>query len=274
MPEFPIYQIDAFAQRAFEGNQACVIPLEHGFLPDETLQAIAAENNVAETAFLVAKGEGVWELRWFTPAVEVPLCGHATLAAAHVLFSHYDYDGAEIVFETRRSGPLSVEKAAGNQLRMNFPASPVQEIDIDQAVVEALGATPVRAWAGSFYAAMFETGQAVRDLQPDHKALAGVGAEGDGWDRGNFGCFALGGEKGADVTSRFFAPGSGIDEDPATGSWHCMVAPIASNLLDKDVLNCYQAYPTRGAWIQTCIADDRVLLTGQAVTVIEGRFSL
>jgi PhzF family phenazine biosynthesis protein len=274
MPSYPIYQIDAFASQAFEGNQAGVMPLEAGFLPDDVMQAIAAENNVAETAFIVPQGEGVWALRWFTPTVEVPLCGHATLASAYVLYEHLGFQGDEIIFETRHSGALRVRKESGGYLQMDFPASPIQEIEVTDDVVAALGARPVRAWGGSFYAAMFESVDAVQSLVPDLKALSKIGTAGDQWARGNFGCFALGGEESADVTSRFFAPGSGIDEDPATGSWHCMLTSVASSLLEKPALKCRQAFPGRGAWIGTELAGDRVKLRGQAVTVIEGVMTL
>ena len=269
---FPFYQIDAFAGRAFEGNQACVMPLDK-FLPDEDLQAIAAENNVAETAFIVPAGEGRWELRWFTPAVEVPLCGHATLASAHTIFSHLGFAGKRIVFATRQSGELYVARD-GDGYVMDFPTSPVTEIPVMAAMEAALGARPVQMWAGSFLACLFETPEEVEALRPDHAALAVLGAHENGWERGNIGCFALGGRQNADVTSRFFAPGSGIDEDPATGSWHCMLAPVVEARFGHAKLTCFQAYAGRGAWIGTQLAGDRVKLSGQAVTVIEGQFRL
>ena len=275
MTNYPIYQIDAFAGKTFEGNQACVMPLE-AYLPDETLQAIAAENNVAETAFIVPAGEGSWELRWFTPAVEVPLCGHATLASAHVIFAHLGFAGAQVTFQTRRSGELYVSRM-GEGYEMDFPASPVKEVGVSDAMAAALGARPAQAWAGSFLACRFETPGEVVRLKPDDKALSVLGVSGVGegdWERGNIGCFAMGGKDGADVTSRFFAPGSGIDEDPATGSWHCMLAPVVAARFGNTKLNCFQAYAGRGAWIGTEVISERVKLSGQAVTVIEGMFRL
>ncbi|MEO9969453.1 MAG: PhzF family phenazine biosynthesis protein [Hyphomonadaceae bacterium] len=268
----PFYQIDAFAERIFEGNQACVMPLEE-FFPDETLQAIAAENNVAETAFVVPAGEGCWELRWFTPAVEVPLCGHATLASAHVIFTHLGYNGTQVTFQTRYSGELFVTRK-GEGYEMDFPASPVKEIAVTDEMEAALGARPVQMWAGSFLACRFDTPEDVIDLAPDHKALCILGADDGDWERGNIGCFAMGGADGVDVTSRFFAPGSGIDEDPATGSWHCMLAPVVAERYTKTSLKCFQAFAGRGAWIGTELVGDRVKLSGQAVTVIEGKFTL
>jgi predicted PhzF superfamily epimerase YddE/YHI9 len=272
MPKLPFYQVDAFASRAFEGNQACVMPLDE-FLPDATLQTIAAENNVAETAYIVRTGETSWNLRWFTPAVEVPLCGHATLASAHVLFNELGFEGEAIHFDTVKSGRLVVRKLSSGALEMDFPSGPIHEIPVTDDVPAALGARPVQAWGGMFYAARFETPEEVLALTPDQKALKDLGVPGEGWDRGNFGCFAAGGA-GVDVTSRFFAPGSGIDEDPATGSWHTMLARVMSERFGLDALKCFQAFPGRGAFIDTRLEGDRVKLIGTSVTVIEGSFSL
>ncbi|HBL93663.1 MAG TPA: PhzF family phenazine biosynthesis protein [Hyphomonas sp.] len=272
MPTLPFYQIDAFASKPFEGNQACIMPLET-FLPDETLQAIAAENNVAETAYIVPAGEGVWTLRWFTPSVEVPLCGHATLGTAHVLYQELGYTGEAIAFDTMKSGRLHVRRLKDGRLEMDFPSAPIQEIPVTDEVADTLGTRPVQAWGGMFYAARFETPEDVRALKPNLKALKNLGAPGEGWDRGNFGCFAAGGD-GVAVTSRFFAPGSGIDEDPATGSWHTMLARIMSERFGLDEMSCYQAYPGRGAKIDTRLEGDRAKLVGRAVTVIEGSFRL
>lgn len=271
MSELQFFQIDAFASRAFGGNQACVMPMPEGFLQDAELQAIAAENNVAETAFIVPAGEGIWKLRWFTPAVEVPLCGHATLASGHVLFEEMGFAGDQIEFQTVQSGSLFISKTSDGRLQMDFPAKPGRSLEIDEEIVAALGRRPVRAWGGFVYAAMFETPEDVLALKPDLRALKHLGEEGAGWERGNFGCFAPGGE-GVDVTSRFFAPGSGIDEDPATGSWHCMLAPVMAEVTGKTSLSCFQAYPSRGAHIETEIVGDRVKITGSAVTVIKGTF--
>jgi PhzF family phenazine biosynthesis protein len=273
MPSIPFFQVDAFASKTFEGNQACVMQLD-GVLPDETLLAIAAENNVAETAYLVPAGEGVWNLRWFTPAVEVPLCGHATLASAHVLFVHGGFTGETIAFDTVKSGRLVVKRLSDGRLEMDFPSAPVRPVPVTDEITAALGARPVEAWTGMFYAARFETPADVRALAPDQRALKTLGAEGGGWDRGNFGCFALGGENGADATSRFFAPGSGIDEDPATGSWHTMLSRILAENFGKPEARCYQAYPGRGAWVGVKPEGARCKLSGSAVTVIRGEFNL
>ena len=270
MTTLPFFQIDAFASATFEGNQACVMPL-NDFLPDDILLKIAAENNVAETAYIVPKGDGVWALRWFTPTVEVPLCGHATLASAHALFSHLGFDGEEIAFDTVKSGRLTVKRLPDGRYEMDFPAPKVEKIQVTEDVAAALGAWPLEAWGGPFYAAIFGTPDDITALQPDLDLLKRLGVGGD-WDRGNFGCLAAGGD-GVDVTSRFFAPGSGIPEDPATGSWHCMVAAIMGARLKKP-LDCFQAYPGRGGRIGVELVGDRVKLRGNAVTVIEGRFTL
>ncbi|MEM1105496.1 MAG: PhzF family phenazine biosynthesis protein [Pseudomonadota bacterium] len=272
--EISLYQVDAFADAPFMGNPACVMPFAGSFPADQTLQNIAAENNVSETAFIVASGEARWQLRWFTPAVEVPLCGHATLAAAHVLFTELGFAGEQVTFQTRQSGDLYVTREAGAYL-MDFPAPEVFETRASDAIAAALGARPIRSWGGPFFAAQFESVQVLEGLAPDFRALSSLGVEGLGgaWERGNFGCFALGGP-GADVTSRFFAPGSGIDEDPATGSWHCMLAVIAKALRGVGDARCRQAFPGRGAEIGVRVAGDRVLLSGQAVTVIRGAFTL
>ena len=271
MTEIPFTQIDAFADAPFRGNQACVMPLDQ-WLSDETLQAIAAENNVAETAFIVPLADSTWALRWFTPAVEVPLCGHATLAAAYWLWAHGGFQGEKGTFETVHSGELYVSRLSEQTLEMDFPAPEVFDLPHDDEIAAALGAKPVRVIGGPFYAAECGAVEDILTLQPDYQALAGLGMSGEGWNLGNFGCFAEGGD-GVDVTSRFFAPGSGINEDPATGSWHCMVAAIMGPRLGRSV-KCYQAYPGRGAQIEVELVGTRVKLRGSCVTVIEGVFRL
>ncbi|MDP1555060.1 MAG: PhzF family phenazine biosynthesis protein [Hyphomonas sp.] len=268
----PLYLVDAFTQRPFAGNPAAVCLLSEA-LPDGVMQNVAMEMHQAETAFLLPEGDG-YRLRWFTPEVEENLCGHATLASAHVLFAHGGYTGEAIAFDTVKSGRLLVKRLADGQLEMDFPSAPIRPVPVTDEIAAALGARPLEAWGGMFYAARFETPDEVRALKPDLRALKSLGADGGGWDRGNFGCFALGGEGGADATSRFFAPGSGIDEDPATGSWHTMLARILAENFGKPAARCYQAYPGRGAWVGVKLEGDRCKLTGSAVTVIEGRFTL
>ncbi len=271
MTDYRFFQVDAFAERPMTGGPAAVMPMD-AFPADDVMQSIAAENNLAETAFIVAKAPGVWDLRWFTPALEVPLCGHATLASAHVLFSHLGFDGAEIGFDTR-SGRLSVKRLADGRLEMDFPAQPPRDVLMPEGLCDALGATPQCVVAGPFLMAIFATPDEVRALKPDLVRIKEISGGATG-GRGNLVCAAPGASEGFDVISRFFAPGSGIPEDPATGSAHCIIAPYFSKVLGKAELNCFQAYPGRGAHITTRLAGERVKLIGRGRTVIEGVFRL
>jgi PhzF family phenazine biosynthesis protein len=275
MPELRFFQIDAFAERPMAGGPAAVMPVD-AFPDDAVMQAIAAENNLAETAFIVARGNGAWDLRWFTPALEVPLCGHATLASAEAIYSHLGYDGAEVGFDTK-SGRLTVKRLADGRLEMDFPSLPPKRTEAPAGLAEAIGAEPREVWAANYLLAVFEKPEDVLALQPQLdrvKEIAGAATQG----RGNLICAApaAGSARFAsyDVVSRFFAPGSGIPEDPATGSAHCTIAPLFSDKLGKAELRCFQAYPGRGADITTRMAGDRVKLIGRARTVIEGVFRL
>ena len=274
MTEHTFFQIDAFAETAMAGGPAAVMPMD-AFPAAEVMQAIAAENNIAETAFIVARGGGAFDLRWFTPALEVPLCGHATLASAHALYAHLGFDGPEIGFDTK-SGRLTVKRLADGRLEMDFPAQPPRAVPMLEELVEALGARPQELVAGPYLMAVFASPDDVIALKPD-LARINLIAGGATGGRGNLICAAPGAgwKTGAfDVVSRFFAPGSGIPEDPATGSAHCILAPFFSERLGKPELNCFQAYPGRGAHITTRMAGDRVKLIGRARTVIEGVFRL
>jgi PhzF family phenazine biosynthesis protein len=266
MPEYKFFQIDAFAERPMAGGPAAVMPFE-AFPDSSVMQAIAAENNLAETAFIVAKGAGAYDLRWFTPAVEAPLCGHATLATAHALFSHLGFTGPEIAFDTL-SGRLTVKRLSDGRLEMDFPADMPKPIDAPPTLADALGAKPAEVHAGQYLLAVFESAAQIRALKPDLAKVAALGGK-----RMDV-CCAAPGDGGYDVVSRFFAPADGIPEDPATGSAHCMIAPFFSKRLGKPDLKCFQAYPTRGADITTRIAGNRVKLIGRARTVIEGVFRM
>lgn len=274
MPDYTFFQIDAFAERPMTGGPAAVMPVD-AFPDAAVMQAIAAENNLAETAFLVATGKGTWNLRWFTPALEVPLCGHATLASAHALYAHLGFDGPEIGFDTA-SGRLTVKRLNDGRLEMDFPSQPPHAVPMPGELPEALGARPETVVAGPYLMAIFRAPAEVRALKPDLARVKEIcgGATGG---RGNLICAAPGdgaGEGGYDVVSRFFAPGSGIPEDPATGSAHCIIAPYFSERLGKADLKCFQAYPGRGADIATRVEGDRVKLIGRARTVIEGVFRM
>ncbi len=258
-------QVDAFADRPFAGNPAAVMPLD-AWLPDETLQSIAAENNLAETAFLIpdASGAADHELRWFTPTTEVVLCGHATLASGHVLLSG-DPTRERVTFRTRKAGVLSVARAeSGYELALpNWKPSPKPL----PAIVEALGLSSVvgTLWHEHRYGLVVMDSEAeVRRCTPDFRRLA---AEGD--------VLTIVSAPGADteVISRAFAPGAGVDEDPVTGSAHAVVVPYWCERLGRDRLTAYQA-SARGGRLDCRLEGDRVVLGGKCVTVIEGSFLL
>lgn len=260
----PFTQVDAFAGAPFAGNPAAVMPLA-AWLPDETLQAIAGENNLSETAFLVpAKGDADFELRWFTPAVEVALCGHATLASGHlVLQSEPDRD--RVVFRTRRAGLLSVTRdGIGYSMALPaYPASPKELPDVLGGL--GVGGAVETRWHPNGYAlVVLEDEAAVRALRPDFRALAQVG------DVLTI-CTAPGGE--TDVVSRVFACGAGIDEDPVTGSAHSVLTPYWAERLGRDRFTAFQA-SARGGRVACRSEGDRAVLGGQCVTVIEGTFLL
>jgi PhzF family phenazine biosynthesis protein len=264
------WMIDAFATAPFRGNPACVLEPLDAWPADAAMQALAVENNQAETAFLVKTNDAArFGLRWFTPALEVPLCGHATLGAAHALFVELGLAAPEVTFETQ-SGPLIVGRE-GVGYRMDFPASMPHRVDPPAGLAEALGATPREVWADLYLIAVLDDEDAVRGLAPDIAALERV-AGGALAGRGNVGVSALARSgAGYDVVSRFFAPGSGVAEDPATGSLHCSVAPLFSAKLGRPRLAYHQAYPGRGGDLVCEVRGERVWLEGQAVTVAESR---
>ena len=250
--ELPIFQVDAFTGRLFGGNPAAVVILSH-WLPDETLQAIAAENNLAETAFVVPL-QGAFGLRWFTPEVEVDLCGHATLASAHVLFKHGYAAPPDIVFRYQ-GGTLTVTQEE-ELLTMRFPARPPQRAPCAAAIVEVHRARDLLA--------VFDTQQEVEGLRPDFQAIALLDT---------FAVIASAPGQACDFVSRFFAPGAGIPEDPATGSSHCTLVPYWSARLGKQTLHALQLSRRggeifcehQGAWVQ---------IAGRAVEYLRGHIFL
>lgn len=267
------WTVDAFAAAPFKGNPACVVEPFAAWPADGWMQTLAAENNQAETAYLLKTADPArFGLRWFTPAVEVPLCGHATLASAHVLFAELGLAAAEIVFETR-SGPLAVARE-DDLYAMDLPADPPRRTAIPPGLAEALGAQPAEVWAGAYLVAVLDSETAVRTLNPDIAALGRVGGEArDG--PGNI-SVAAPADAGSpyDVVSRFFGPGCGIPEDPTTGSAHCLLAPLFADRLGRLRNRFHQAYPGRGGDLDCEVADDRVILRGGAVTVVESRLRL
>ncbi|MDP1631373.1 MAG: PhzF family phenazine biosynthesis protein [Caulobacter sp.] len=267
------WTVDAFASGPFKGNPACIVAPMAAWPDAGWMQTLAAENNQAETAYLLTTADPArFGLRWFTPALEVPLCGHATLAAAHVLFSELGLDAPAVTFDTK-SGPLTVVRR-GEGYEMDFPANPPKQTALPAGLAEALGATPAEVWAGSYLVAVFDSEAAVHALKPDLAALEKIVGEATG-GRGNLSAAALADPgKPYDVVSRFFAPGSGIPEDPATGSAHCILSPLFAGKLGRVDLRFHQAYPGRGGDLNCEHRGDRVLLRGQAVTVIESRLRL
>jgi PhzF family phenazine biosynthesis protein len=224
------WTIDAFASAPFRGNPACVLEPFDAWPDAGWMQALAAENNQAETAYLLRTADPArFGLRWFTPAMEVPLCGHATLASAHVLFAELGLAAKQVIFDTL-SGPLVVARE-GEAYAMDFPATPPVPSDETLAVAEAIGSEPLEVWAGPYLLAVVRDEAAVRALKPDLAAVLRAGKTA-GRDRGNL-CVAALADEGSpyDVVSRFFRPGSGIPEDPATGSAHCIIAPLFSEKL-------------------------------------------
>jgi PhzF family phenazine biosynthesis protein len=267
------WTVDAFASQPFRGNPACVVePLGGEWPHDDWMQALASENNQAETAFLQPMGEpGRYRLRWFTPALEVPLCGHATLASAHVLYSELGEVAEEITFETL-SGDLRVRQKGG-LYEMDFPADPPWRTPVPAGFAEALGVQPAEVWAGSYLVAILDSEAAVRSLNPDIAALGAIGGEATRGP-GNIIVAALSDGPGQDVVDRFFGPGCGIPEDPTTGSAHCILGPLYAEKLGRPTVRFLQAYPGRGGELETETAGARVLIRGRAVTVIESRLRL
>jgi PhzF family phenazine biosynthesis protein len=257
--QVPIYQVDAFASRRFSGNPAAVMLLED-FPDDAALQAIAAENNLAETAFVVPHGED-FRLRWFTPTVEVPLCGHATLASAAVVMERLSPRRTHVVFHSA-SGPLSVQRTAGGYV-MNFPIRASRPAAAPPALAEALGARPVEVVGDGFnYLALLESAAQVRRLSPDLAAIARLDVAGV--------IVTAPGDQAYDFVSRYFAPAKGIPEDPVTGGAHCALVPYWAKRLNKTAFRAFQA-SARGGEILCRLVGDRVELEGSCVFYLEGR---
>ncbi len=255
----PIYQIDAFTSAVFGGNPAAVVPLE-AWLSDITLQAIAAENNLSETAFFVPEGED-WHLRWFTPTMEVDLCGHATLASASLIFSRLKPNVRQARFRTR-SGWLDVT-AKDDLLSMDFPSRPParkSDPGLQAAATRALGKAPLELWMARDLMVLLETEADVRALKPDLAKIAALDA---------FAVIATAPGTDVDFVSRFFAPARGVPEDPVTGSAHCTLIPFWASRLGKSSLVARQV-SARGGELFCESRGDRVTIAGRAVLYLEG----
>ncbi len=258
--QIPLYQIDAFAARPFEGNPAAVCPLEK-WLPDKVMQAIAAENNLSETAFFVPTDDG-FHIRWFTPASEVDLCGHATLASAYVLFSRLGYDRDEIAF-TSRSGMLRVRRD-GARLVMDFPTQPASPCDTPQSIVEAFGRQPRECLKSEDYLVVFEDEAHVRAVEPDFAALMRLGLRG---------VIITAPSSRYDFVARFFAPKLAVPEDPVTGSAYTQLAPYWAGRLGKKKFSARQL-SQRGGDVACELAGDRVHIAGSAAAYLQGRIEI
>jgi len=258
--EIPIYQVDAFTGVVFCGNPAAVCPLEE-WLPDETLQAIAAENNLSETAYFVPTGER-FALRWFTPGCEVDLCGHATLASAYVLFRELGVTSNTVRFDTK-SGELVVRRD-GERFVMDFPSRPPGPVEADPNLRQAMGGEPIEILAARDYVLTYKSEAEVRALAPNMEALARI-------DRFAFIATARG--EDCDFVSRFFAPAKGVPEDPVTGSAHCTLTPYWAAKLGKTTLKARQI-SKRGGELFCRLAGDRVEMAGSATLFLRGRIIL
>jgi PhzF family phenazine biosynthesis protein len=266
------WTVDAFAAAPFRGNPACVVEPFDRWPDAGWMQAMAKENNQSETAFLVRGDDPArFGLRWFTPGREVDLCGHATLGSAHVLMAELGSDAPTVTFDTR-SGPLTVRRA-DDGYEMDFPADMPRRTGPVAGLAQALGVEPVEVWAGRYLVAVLANAPAVRTLRPDIAALASL--QGEAGEAGEvIVCADADAGDTVDVIDRFFAPGCGVDEDPATGSAHCILGPLYAGRLGRTNVRFRQVFPGRGGDIQTDLRGDRVLLRGRAVTIIESRLRI
>jgi len=259
----PLYQVDAFTNRVFGGNPAAVCPLME-WLPEVTMQAIAAENNLAETAFFVAQGDG-YLLRWFTPTVEVELCGHATLASGYVVTYILQPERRLVAFDTLQAGPLEVKRDR-DLLAMDFPSWPPELRAADPHILAALGRAPAQSFvARGRTLAVYDRAEDVAELRPDFAAMRRV--------PGANAIATAPGDDGVDFVSRYFAPNHGVDEDPVTGSAHCVLTPYWAERLGKEQLNARQI-STRGGDLVCTLRGGRVTIAGHAVLYLEGAITV
>ena len=258
----PIYQVDAFSEQLFGGNPAAVCPLEF-WLSDEQLQQIAAENNLSETAF-IKKCDSHYEIRWFTPLTEVEICGHATLASAHVLFEHLHTRGDHVIFESLYSGILEVTRSK-ERLTLNFPVDIPEPALPPDHLIESLGKKPLEIWKGKTdYLLYFQSQEDIEEINPDFALLTKVEARGIIITAPGYDC---------DFVSRFFAPRVGVNEDPVTGSAHTLLVPFWAHRLNKLIFEARQL-SARGGYLECQLMGDRVLISGYAKTYLTGNIHL
>ncbi|MFC2094995.1 PhzF family phenazine biosynthesis protein [Candidatus Bipolaricaulota bacterium] len=263
----PIYQVDAFAEKPFAGNPAgaCILekPADEGWM-----QSVAMEMNVSETAFVVRREDGDFDLRWFTPAVEVALCGHGTLATSHILYELGILKSDEVARYHTQSGLLQARQVADGMIELDFPATPPEDCEAPEGLLEALGLqSAVYVGRSRFdYLVEVDSEKLVRTLTPDFAQLTSLGVRG-------VIVTAKSDQAELDIVSRFFAPGAGIDEDPVTGSAHCALTPYWASKLGKKELSAYQA-SARGGRLNCTLAGDRVKLAGEAITMLRGELAV
>ncbi|MCU0380718.1 MAG: PhzF family phenazine biosynthesis protein [Chitinophagaceae bacterium] len=259
----PVFQVDAFTHSIFSGNPAAICPIP-SWLPEDIMQRVAMENNLAETAFVVPEGED-YHIRWFTPTVEVALCGHATLAAAFVFFEHLGYQRPLIRFNSK-SGWLTVERNPDGRYTLDFPADPPAiHPDPVPGLLEGLGVSPRDIWRGKFdFMVELENEEAVAALRPDFRSLSGIKSRG---------ILVTARGKEADFVSRCFFPQSGIDEDPVTGSAHCLLTPYWTQKTGKQHFKAIQ-WSARKGWLDCQLAGDRVRMSGSATLFLKGEIYL
>ncbi|WP_148862224.1 PhzF family phenazine biosynthesis protein [Marinobacter fonticola] len=268
MSTLPLYQVDAFASRPFTGNPAAVMPLEH-WLDDALMQSVALENNLSETAFFVpepAAAEDDFHIRWFTPGIEVPLCGHATLASAWVIFNKLGWEKEQVRFRSK-SGSLGVRKLEDGWLELDFPKLTFEAKDTPKAILDGMPEAPADAFyiaSDTNYMLVLRSESEVRALTPDMRALKTLGS---------LGVIVTAPGDNCDFVSRYFAPGGGIDEDPVTGSIHSILTPYWADRLDKSRLVARQV-SARGGELRCELHGDRVHIAGQAVPYMEGQVSI
>lgn len=253
----PIYQVDAFSDIAFGGNPAAVCVLD-SWIDDETMQNIGQENNLSETAFIVRKSKGEYEIRWFTPSIEINLCGHATLASAHVVFHFLDKDIDTVSFDSR-SGILKVERK-DDMLTMDFPSTPPEEADIPLVLIKALGVIPEAACSSRDLLVLVKDEETVRSVNPDFNLLK---------ELDYLGIIVTSKGDNSDFVSRFFAPNAGINEDPVTGSAHTTLIPYWADKLGINKLHAFQV-SSRGGELWCELQGDRVKIAGKTCLIIQG----
>lgn len=256
--KYKIYQVDAFTDKVFGGNPAAVIVLAE-WMDESFMQNIAAENNLSETAFVVPQNDD-YAIRWFTPNTEVALCGHATLASAHVLFNYYNHPTDKIIFQSRERGALSVTKS-GDRLSLNFPVDAIEKVETPKLLIDAFGQQPLETYKGKTdYALVYASQKEIESAHPNFALIAKSGVRGV--------MITAPGDE-VDFVSRFFAPLAGVNEDPVTGSAHTTLIPIWSEKLGKNKMKAKQLSARKGD-LECEIVGDRVIISGQAVLYLVG----